>query len=197
LQRLERALKCKEIWVKGAYAFRNPSQDLPANWRDEDQRRAYYGTLQHPLEVTSFLAPLRHRLTQALTQLNRDLPRNPQVHVSPPAANEDRRLFAVAPLIARPEPQRLGHLKDLIGQRYGMLDLLDIVLEADRLVDFTRFFTHAGTKEVRSREALRPLVLLDVLAEGTNTGITRVANANQRYGFHELLPVGAREPHTP
>jgi TnpA family transposase len=189
LQRLERAVKCKEIWVEGAYAFRNPSQDLPANWSHEDQRRAYYGTLQHPLEVTSFLDPLRHRLTQALTRLNRDLPRNPHVHLSTPAANEDQRGFAVAPLIAQPEPQRLGHLKDLIGQRYGMLDLLDIVLEADRLVDFTGFFTHAGAKEVRSREALRPLVLLNVFAEGTNTGIKRVANANQRYGFHELLYV--------
>ena len=70
-----------------------------------------------------------------------------------------------------------------------MLDLLDIVLEADRLVDFTRFFTHSGTKEVRSRDTLRPLLLLDLFAEGTNTGIKRVANANQRYGFHELLYV--------
>jgi TnpA family transposase len=189
LQRLERALKCKEIWVEGAYAFRNPSQDLPVNWHHEDQRKVYYGTLQHPLDVTTFLDPLRHRLTQALTQFNRDLPRNPYVHLSTPAANEDRRLFTVTPLVAQPEPQSLGHLKDLIGQRYGMLDLVDIVLEADRLVDFTRFFTHSGTKEVRSRDTLRPLLLLDLFAEGTNTGIKRVANANQHYGFHELLYV--------
>ena len=37
LQQLERALKCKEIWVEGSYAFRNPSQDMPANWEHEDQ----------------------------------------------------------------------------------------------------------------------------------------------------------------
>ena len=35
-QRLERALKCKEVWVEGAYAFRNPSQDMPANWAGGD-----------------------------------------------------------------------------------------------------------------------------------------------------------------
>jgi hypothetical protein len=138
--------------------------------------------------VTSFLDPLRHRLTQALTQFNRDLPRNPHVHLSASAAHEDRRVFSVAPLIAQSEPHNLGRLKDLVSQRYGMLGLLDIVLEADRLVDFTRFFTHSGTKEVRSRDALQPLLLLD-LFEGTNTGIKRVANANQRYGFHELLYV--------
>ena len=131
--------------------------------------------LPQPVEVTSFIDPLRERLTTALTQFNRDLPRNPHVHLYAPAANDERRLFAVARLTAQPEPQSLGHIKDLIGQRYGMLDLLDIFVEADRLTGFTRFFTHSGTKEVRSREALRPLLLLDLFAEGTNTGIKRVA----------------------
>ena len=79
----------------------------------------------------------------------------------------------MARLTAQPEPQRLGQIKDLISQRYGILDLLDIFVEADRLTGFTQFFTHSGTKEVRSREALRPLLLLDVFAEGTNTGIKR------------------------
>src|SRR6266850_2476741 len=122
LQQLERALKCKEIWVEGSYAFRNPSQDMPANWEHEEQRTAYYRVLPQPVEVTSFIDPLRERLTTALT-------------------------------------------------------------------GFTRFFTHSGTKEVRSREALRPLLLLDLFAEGTNTGITRVAKANHQYSYDELLYV--------
>ena len=29
LEKLERALKCKEVWVEGSYDFRNPSEDLP------------------------------------------------------------------------------------------------------------------------------------------------------------------------
>jgi len=36
---------------------------------------------------------------------------------------------------------------------------------------------------------LRPLLLLDCFAEGTNTGIKRVATANQRYGYDALLYV--------
>ena len=125
LQRLERALKCKEVWVEGAYAFRNPSQDMPANWQDEAQRTAYYEVLPQPVQVSSFIDPLRERLTQALTQFNRDLPRNPCVRLTMPAANEDRRLFAVDRLTARPEPQSLGRIKELVSQRYGMVDLLD------------------------------------------------------------------------
>ena len=56
--------------------------------------------------------------------------------------------------------------------------LLDVFVEVDRIVDLTRYFTHSGTKEVRSREQLRPLLMLDLFAEGTNPGIRRVANAN-------------------
>jgi TnpA family transposase len=189
LQQLERALKCKEIWVEGSYAFRNPNQDMPADWHHEEQRMAYYRALPQPVEVTSFIDPLRQRLTTALAQFNRDLPQNPYVHLYAPAANDDRRLFAAARLTAQQEPQSLGRLKDLIGQHYGLLDLLDIFVEADRLTGFTRFFTHSGTKEVRSREVLRPLLLLGLFAEGTNTGIKRVAKANRQYSYDELLYV--------
>ena len=62
-------------------------------------------------------------------------------------------------------------------------------MEADRLTGFTQLFTHSGTMEVRSREALRPLPLLDLFAEGTNTGITRAAKANRQYSYDELLCV--------
>jgi len=41
LRQLERALKCKEIWVEGAYAFRRSSQDLPVHWENADQRAAF------------------------------------------------------------------------------------------------------------------------------------------------------------
>src|SRR6516164_5134380 len=162
---------------------------MPAHWAEDEHRVAYYGLLHQPVEVTSFLDPLRARLTTALTQFNRELPRNPHVHLTTPAANDDRRLFAVERLTAQPEPPTLHRLHHLVQQRHGMLDLLDIFVEADRLVDFTRFFTHSGTKEVRSRDALRPLLILDLFAEGTNMGIKRVANSNDRYSYEELLYV--------
>jgi hypothetical protein len=146
LQRLERALKCKEVWVEGAYAFRNPSADLPANWAEETQRTAYYQTLQQPIEVRSFLDPVRDRLTQTLSQFNYELPRNPHVHLMTPAAHDDRRLLAVERLTAQPEPPTVDRIKGLVQRRYGILNLLDVVAEADRLVGFTHFFTHSGTK---------------------------------------------------
>jgi hypothetical protein len=51
------------------------------------------------------------------------------------------------------------------------------------LLNFSSY-DFVGTNQ---REALRPLLLLDLFAEGTNTGIKRVAKANQRYSYDELL----------
>jgi TnpA family transposase len=189
LQKLKKALKCKEVWVEGSYAFRNPSQDMPVEWADEEKRSSYYQTLKQPVEAHSFIDPLRKELTDALTAFNRSLPRNPHVRIYYPNNKEERGLFAVPRLEARPEPQSIGIIKDAINRQYEMLDLLDVFVEADRLTNFTRFFTHSGTKEVRSREALRPLIILDLFAEGTNTGIKRVAKANHDYSYNELLYV--------
>ena len=189
LEKLERALKCKEVWVEGSDTFRNPSDDLPGDWSDENRRSLHYHELGKPLDAQTFIQSLRERLTVALDEFNRVLPSLSHLHIFRPKKKADRGLWALARPEPQPEPQSLGLIKDEISDRYGMLDLLDVFVEADRLVDFTRFFTHSGTKEVRSREALRPLLILDLFAEGTNTGIKRVANANDRYSYEELLYV--------
>lgn len=163
LEQLERALKCKEVWVEGSYAFRNPNDDLPGDWNDERRRALHYRDLGAPLEAHTFVSQLRGRLRTALTEFYRVLPQLSHVRVFRPNQHEERGLWALARLEPQPEPQSLGLIKEKIGARYGMLDLLDVFVEADRLVEFTRFFTHSGTKEMRSRDALRPLLILDLL----------------------------------
>ena len=189
LEKLERALKCKEVWVEGSYDFRNPSEDLPSDWSDEQRRTLHYQALGKPLDAQAFVRLLRTRMEAALTNFNRVLPELNHLRIFRPRQNDDRGLWALAKLEPQPEPQSLGVIKEKIGSRYGMLDLLDVFVEADRLVDFTRFFTHSGTREVRSREALRPLLILDLFGEATNMGIKQVANANDRYRYDELLYV--------
>ena len=76
--------------------------------------------------------------------------------VSHPKKKEGHGLWALAKLEPQSEPQSLGLIKKTIGLHYGILDLLDVFVEADRIVEFTRFFTHSGTKEVRSRRNFGP-----------------------------------------
>jgi len=175
--------------ASGSHAFRNPGDDLPGDWGEENRRTLHYQELGKPVDAHTFVESLRERLTRALEQFNRVLPSVGHLRIFHPNKKEDRGLWALTKLEPQPEPQSVGLIKDEISNHYGMLDLLDVFVEADRLVDFTRFFTHSGTKEVRSRETLRPLLILDLFAEGTNTGIKRVANANDRYSYEELLYV--------
>jgi TnpA family transposase len=188
LLQLEKALKCKEVWVEGSYAWRNPSEDLPPDWANEGKRASYYQKLNQPMSAQSFVENIRQEMMAALTEFNRILPGNPHVKIYTPG-NSERGLFHVSKLNAQPDPPSIALVKEAVGERYGMLDLLDVFVEADRLVDFTRFFTHSGTKEIRSRDVLRPLLLLDLFAEGTNMGIKRMANTNPRYSYDELLYV--------
>jgi len=43
LEALREQLRCKEIWVVGANRYRNPNEDVPADF--ETQRTAYYQVL--------------------------------------------------------------------------------------------------------------------------------------------------------
>ena len=189
LEKLQRALKCKEVWVEGSYAFRNPSEDMPGDWSDEQRRILHYHELGKPLDAQAFVRSLKERLITGLAQFNRVLPQLGHLRIFHHNKKEERGLWALAKLEAQAEPRSLGLIKEAIGKRYGILDLLDVFVEVDRIVDLTRFFTHSGTKEVRTRDELRPLLMLDLFAEGTNTGIRRVANANNQCSYDELLYV--------
>jgi hypothetical protein len=164
LQKLQRALKCKEVWVEGSHAFRNPSDDLPRDWNEESLRVAHYQRLGQPLEAAVFIDSLKKRMTAALSDFDRRIPALPHVRVYFPNKKSDRGRFWVAKLGPQQKPKNLGVIKGHIGDEYGMLDRLDVFVEADRMVGFSGFFTHSGTKEVRSREQLRPLLLLDLFA---------------------------------
>jgi hypothetical protein len=75
----------------------------------------------------------------ALTNFNRVLPELNHLRIFRPRLNDDRGLWALAKLEPQLEPQSFGLIKKKIGGRYGMLDLLDVFVEADRLVDFSDF----------------------------------------------------------
>lgn len=98
LEQLERALKCKEVWVEGSYAFRNPNDDLPSDWGDERRRALHYRDLGAPLEAHTFVGQLRTRLSAALSEFNRVLPHLNHVRVFRPNQHEERGLWALARL---------------------------------------------------------------------------------------------------
>lgn len=67
LEALREQLRCKEIWVAGANRYRNPDEDLPADF--EAQRTPYYQALNLPLDPNRFIADLQAEMRDALKRL--------------------------------------------------------------------------------------------------------------------------------
>ena len=105
------------MWVEGSYDFRNPSEDLPSDWSDEQRRALHYQALGKPLDAQAFVRLLRTRMEAALTNFNRVLPELNHLRIFRPRQNGDRGLWALAKLERQPEPQSLGVIIEKIGSR--------------------------------------------------------------------------------
>jgi hypothetical protein len=79
LEALREQLRCKEIWVAGADRYRNPDQDLPADF--EAQRTPYYRALNLPLDAERFIDGLKAEMRTAVGTLDAGLARNRHVHI--------------------------------------------------------------------------------------------------------------------
>jgi len=62
-----------------------------------------------------------------------------------------------------------------VQARWGTVDLLDLLKEADLLTGFTEEFTSVASREVIPRRLLRRRLLLVLFGLGTNMGIKRIA----------------------
>ncbi|MFB7868036.1 Tn3 family transposase [Streptomyces sp. NPDC056069] len=83
----------------------------------------------------------------------------------------------VSPLGKQEQPSSLVALKAEIERRWGTIDLIDILKEAEFATGFTSEFTSVATREAVPKAVLRRrlLRLLVLFALGTNMGIKRVA----------------------
>ena len=81
LQALRETSRCKEVWVEGAQRFRNPDDDLPADFAE--RRLGCYHALGLPLDAEAFTASVPAELEGELAELNRTLPRNDKVRLNP------------------------------------------------------------------------------------------------------------------
>jgi hypothetical protein len=186
LQALRDGLRCKEIWVVGADQFRNPDEDLPADF--VDKRTEYYTALKQPTDAEQFIAELQQIMQQALAMLDSQLPTNPQVRLRTQGKNR----IVITPYDPQPEPQQLSRLKTEIGRRWPMTSLLDVLKETDLRVNFTDVFKSLGTREVLDRDTLQQRLLLCLYGLGTNAGIKRMLSGKDDLTYRELLYVRHR-----
>jgi len=186
LQTLRDKLRGKEVWGVGADRYRNPDEDLPADF--DAQRAAYYEALHQPLDADAFICGRQGELAEAPAALDGAMPTNAAVQILP----RDNGWIKGSPLEALPEPQTLAQLKGEIGRRWPMTSLLDMLKEADLRVGFTRAFASAAQREILDPAPLQRRLLLCLYGLGTNTGLKRIAAGEHDESHADLRYVRRR-----
>jgi TnpA family transposase len=158
-------LRCKEIWVEGADRWRNPDEDLPA---DFDERRVeHYARLRQPLDPAAFITALQTEMRAELAGLDAALPRCGWVDIAERKAGAIR----LTPLDADPEPVNLRRVKAEVHQRWGTVPLIDMLKEAVLRTGCLTVATAAAGHGSIPVEDLAERLLLAIYGYGTNTGI--------------------------
>jgi len=114
LQALREQLRCKEVWVEGADRYRDPDQDLPADF--EARRDEHYAALGLPKDASTFINKVRTEMADALAALDRGLARNPYVRILKRGGGT----ISVTPLERQPEPMGLVALNALHAERHAL-----------------------------------------------------------------------------
>lgn len=181
LAQLRERVRAKEIWVDGADRYRNPDDDLPADF--EVQRDTYYQGLGLSRDAGAFVAQVRDDLTRELHLLNRTLPEIGQVRLRTFGENRIR----ITPFAPAPEPPGLGALKREVERVWPMTGLLDVLKETALDTGFLDCFETSASREAVPRSDRDRRLLLALYAAGTNAGIKRVAAGVGHISYDELL----------
>ena len=193
MQKLEKAIKNKEIWVEGSYRYRDPDQDLPQDWAKI--WITYCAKHKIPRKAEDFINPIKEELTLALQKANDFFSEKQDVYIYYPG-NGEKGFFSIPRIVRRPERAILKKIKQNTIDRWGILDLADILLEADRQVDFTRFFYSTAQRQVLSPHEIRERLLLSLLGRGTGLGIKRIhAAAKPDCSYEDLIYFNRRFMH--
>jgi hypothetical protein len=181
LQTRREKLRCKEVWVEGAHRFRNPDEDLPADYAA--RRVDCYARLELPMDAMTFTAGVKEEMTEALAALDRAMPQNSKVRLN----SRRRHPISVTPLDPQPEPPTLEAARAELGRRWPMTGLLDIIKETDFRVRFTDAFSTSASREATDRDEVQRRLLLCLYGLGTNAGLKRLAVGDHGFSHKELL----------
>ena len=180
---LRERLRCKEIWVAGADRFRNPDEDLPADFA---ARRD--GLLRAPRPARGGAGASQQRCgrrwRRRSPQLDRGMPRNPRRPPRPAAAAPDRGHARSSPSPSRRAWRAQGRARPALADdrpaRHAQGGR-----PARRL--HRRLHDRGDPRDDSTATRLRRRLLLCLYGLGTNAGLKRLAVGRHGFSYKELL----------
>ena len=193
LMKLEKALRCKEVWVEGAFRYRDPDQDLPQDW--PEMRLNYYRQHQIPARAEDFVEPIREELVQALKKADEFFSEKRDVYIYYPGQGQ-KGFFRIPKIVKGPEHPILQEIKQRTVERWGIQDIADFLLEANRRVNFSRFFYSTAQRQVLTPVQIVERLLISILGRGTGLGLKRVHAATKpSFSYEDLVYFNKRFMH--
>ncbi|EXU63779.1 transposase [Streptomyces sp. PRh5] len=168
---LRDAIRRREIYIEGGRRWCNPEDDLPGDF--EATRTVHYAAIRQPLDAAEFITDLKRRMTEALDRLSGALVDGSAGGVKVTTRHGEP-WIKVPKLEKLDEPTGLTALKDEVVRRWGVLDLLDVLKNADFDTGFTDEFASVAAYERIDRAVLQRRLLLALFALGTNMGIRAI-----------------------
>ncbi|MFE1935460.1 Tn3 family transposase [Streptomyces sp. NPDC059474] len=168
---LRDAIRRREIYVEGGRQWGDPEDDLPGDF--EATRTVHYAAIRQPLDAAEFIADLKQRMTNGLDRLTAALADGSSGGVKVTTRHGEP-WISVPKLEKLDEPTGLTALKDEVVRRWGVLDLLDVLKNADFDIGFTDEFASIAAYERIDRTVLQRRLLLALFALGTNMGIRAI-----------------------
>lgn len=185
-QALREQLRCKEVWVAGAGRWRNPDEDLPADF--EARRGEHYTELRKPRDPQVFTRALREEMESELGQLDAALPGLDWVDV---AERKTGAIRFTAPE-ASAEPRNLRRIKGEVRRRWDGVPLIDMLKEAILRTGCMKEVTSVAGGGSLPTEVLAERLMLAIYGYGTNTGLRAVAGGTHGHTEEEIRYVRRR-----
>ncbi|MFE1327044.1 Tn3 family transposase [Streptomyces sp. NPDC058735] len=168
---LREAIRRREIYVEGGRRWCNPEDDLPGDF--EATRTVHYAAIRQPQDPAEFISGLKRRMADGLDRLSSALADGSAGGVKV-TTRKGEPWITVPKLDKLDEPTGLTALKEEVVRRWGVLDLLDVLKNADFLSGFTDEFSSVAAYERIDRATLQRRLLLALSALGTNMGIRAI-----------------------
>lgn len=168
---LREAIRRREIYIEGGLRWRNAEDDLPGDF--EATRTVHYAAIRQPQDPKEFIRSLKQRMTAGLDRLSAAFADGSAGGVKV-TTRKGEPWITVPKLEKLDEPTGLAALKEEVVRRWGVLDLLDVLKNADFDAGFTDEFASVAAYERIDRATLQRRLLLALFALGTNMGIRAI-----------------------
>ncbi|KLG51340.1 Tn3 family transposase, partial [Escherichia coli] len=166
LERLQDALRRRDIWLENSDRWGDPHQKLLQGEEWQAQRVPVCRALGHPTNGSKASVQLAARLDETWKTVASRFDRNTAVDI----CNEGKHpSLTISSLDKLDEPPALIRLSSRVRQLLPPVDLTELLLEIDARTGFTREFSHVSESGARAQDLHISLCAV-MLAEACNIG---------------------------